>query len=86
MTLDEKKIILREYRNLYRSSYKKDIDLAIKIKDAIDNIKNPLHREILSRHFIFGQTIELAACFMGYSSRQLYRIYKKALEQLELII
>ncbi len=54
------------------------------VKEAIHGIKNPLHREVLERYYLQGQTWEQVAEKMNYSATQIYKLRKQALDEIDL--
>ena len=54
------------------------------VKEAVHGIKNPLHRELLERYYLQGQTWERVAEEMHYSATQVYKLRKKALDEIDL--
>lgn len=54
------------------------------IKEAICSLKDLLHREILERYYLQGQTWERIAEEMHYSSTQVYNLRKQALAEIDL--
>lgn len=42
------------------------------VKEAIHSVKNPIHRELLERYYLKGQTWEQAAERMHYSPARIY--------------
>lgn len=55
-----------------------------KIEQAINGIDDDTTRVLLRYRFINGYTMEEVAEKMGYDLRWLYRIYKKAINQIEI--
>ncbi len=54
------------------------------VKEAIHGIKNPLHRELLERYYLHGQTWERISEEMHYSATQIYKLRKQALNEIDL--
>ena len=54
------------------------------VKEAVHGIKNPLHREALERYYLQGQTWEKVAEEMHYSATQIYKLRKRALDEIDL--
>lgn len=54
------------------------------IKEAIYGIKNHVHRELLDRYYLRGQTWERVAEELHYSMAQIYILRKKALDEIDL--
>ncbi len=54
------------------------------VKEAIHGVKNPLHREVLERYYLRGQTWERIAEEMRYSATQIYNLRKRALDEIDL--
>ncbi len=53
-------------------------------KEAIHSIKNTLHREVLERYYLQGQTWERISEEMHYSATQIYKLRKQALDEIGL--
>lgn len=54
------------------------------VKEAIHSVKNPIHRELLERYYLKGQTWEQAAAKMHYSTTHIYRLRKEAIDEINL--
>lgn len=54
------------------------------VKEAVHGIKNPLHREVLERYYLQGQTWERISEEMHYSATQIYKLRKQALDEIDL--
>lgn len=54
------------------------------VNEAVHGLKNPLHRELLERYYLQGQTWERVAEEMHYSMTQIYTQRKKALDEINL--
>ena len=53
------------------------------ILTAIDELGDPVHAEILERHFIDGETVEAIADELGFSDRHCWRLYTAAVSEIE---
>ena len=53
------------------------------ILTAIDELGDPVHAEILERHFIDGETVEAIAADLGYTDRHCWRLYAAAVSEIE---
>lgn len=53
-------------------------------KEAIHSVKNTLHRELLERYYLRGQTWEQISEEMHYSPAQIYNLRKCALDEIDL--
>ncbi len=53
-----------------------------KIEDIISSHKNFMQREVLTRKYIYGDTLEQIAEMLNYSSRHIQRIIDKAAESI----
>ncbi len=54
------------------------------VKETIHGIKNPLHRELLERYYLRGQTWERISEEMHYSATHIYNLRKQALDEIDL--
>lgn len=54
------------------------------IKEAIHSVKNPLHRELLERYYLQGQTWEQVAEKMHYSPARIYELRRQAIDEIDL--
>lgn len=54
------------------------------IKETLHGIKNRVHRELLERYYLQGQTWERIAEEMHYSAAQIYKLRKLALDEIDL--
>ena len=52
------------------------------ILTAIDELGDPVHAEILERHFIDDQTIDAIADELGYTDRHCWRLYSLAVSEI----
>ncbi len=54
------------------------------VKEAIHSVKNPLHRELLERYYLQGQTWEQVAEKMHYSPARIYELRRQAIDEIDL--
>ncbi len=54
------------------------------VKEAIHSVKNPIHRDLLERYYLKGQTWEQAAERMHYSPARIYKLRKEAIDEIDL--
>ena len=54
------------------------------VKEAIHSVKNPIHRELLERYYLKGQTWERAAERMHYSPARIYELRRQAIDEIDL--
>lgn len=53
------------------------------ILTAIDELGDPVHAEILERHFIDDQTIDAISDELGFTNRHCWRLYTTAVSEIE---
>lgn len=54
------------------------------VKEAIHSVKNPLHRELLEKYYLQGQTWEQVAEKMHYSPARIYELRRQAIDEIDL--
>ncbi len=101
MSVDEAREYLKRYRLLQakiirmeqmmsecpekREKYRKELNLAISlrdgIEDSIDAVDGAILSEILSQKYICGRSLEEIGYLINYSKRQTERLHIKALLQ-----
>jgi DNA-directed RNA polymerase specialized sigma subunit len=81
-TLDK----VMQYKERLNNELSRLIDTKAKIKTAIEKVENPIARIVLTKKYINYQTFEHIACDLDYSTMQVYRLHKIALENLKNVI
>lgn len=61
------------------------VDLKYKIREIIAAVTDSIRRTILERHYLLGESWEVIAEKVGYSTRHITRLHNQAIEELEKI-
>lgn len=68
----------------YLNSIKEAKELRDKIEDDIERTQGEVLKEILCQHYLCGRTLEETAYRLNYSKRQIERLHKKAIENVNI--
>ena len=72
-----------EYADMINERIEALYDMKAEILDVIGKLENGKQRTLLTKYYVETMTLEQTAAFMGISFRQILRIRKKAVQNVE---